>query len=90
MISLDDWEMRSGRNSASAFAHGAESLDDWEMRSGRNYTRALPYTHASLDDWEMRSGRNNNLKKRDEPVSSGWRFAHLSSKRGNLGLDSIQ
>ena len=34
--SLDDWEMRSGRNGDDINKLIERSLDDWEMRSGRN------------------------------------------------------
>ena len=35
-LSLDDWEMRSDRNSGVITQTGTDSLDDWEMRSDRN------------------------------------------------------
>ena len=39
--SLDDWDMRSGRNYTSNRIEERNSLDDWDMRSGRNFTKAM-------------------------------------------------
>ncbi len=41
--SLDDWDMRSGRNRVADGQTVGASLDDWDMRSGRNhYESSIP------------------------------------------------
>ena len=35
-VSLDHWDMRTGRNLLVAQLHAAGSLDHWDMRTGRN------------------------------------------------------
>ena len=70
-LSLDDWDMRSGRNSAASIRcgrnvdyrglHKSNSLDDWDMRSGRNAVIEALDLEISLDDWDIRSGRNRML-----------------------------
>jgi len=61
--SIDDWEMRSNRNTRKACAISRKSIDDWEMRSNRNIHEYGPLLKGSIDDWEMRSNRNYGLRK---------------------------
>ena len=59
-LSLDDWDMRSDRNSAKFWGTTGFSLDDWDMRSDRNIAFGVAPMTASLDDWDMRSDRNQS------------------------------
>ena len=36
-MSLDHWDMRTGRNWGALLVHIERSLDHWDMRTGRNW-----------------------------------------------------
>ncbi len=39
--SVTDWELRSGRNTATDSLRDTDSVTDWELRSGRNVSATL-------------------------------------------------
>ena len=41
-MSLDHWDMRTGRNMTTEDNTLGESLDHWDMRTGRNDIQAAP------------------------------------------------
>ena len=57
-LSLDHWDMRTGRNHLVGLLVDMQSLDHWDMRTGRNYTPGTLMVKESLDHWDMRTGRN--------------------------------
>ena len=70
VVSLDDWDMRSDRNTIGAPFQIGYSLDDWDMRSDRNSFSALAFRRVSLDDWDMRSDRNASPMPLQSPYES--------------------
>ena len=57
-VSLDHWDMRTGRNTTQRRSTSGISLDHWDMRTGRNRGRNSHVDQGSLDHWDMRTGRN--------------------------------